>query len=132
MTKIILFFFSLLFATTGWAATFILNNQATHFLTEKKSRMTIQWATSAKDAEENNQLILQGKKINPKSLQRLTQTGKIILTIPKKAQYFRILVWSKDREPDLLTNWVDIVPNKTYSLTADYLIPRVLMTGMGC
>jgi hypothetical protein len=132
MKKIILFLYSMLVATTGFAGNFILNNQTSNPNNEK-SRIAIQWAFTAKDVAENNNKIIQGKKLNPHSLRVLTQTGKINLTIPKHAEYFRVLVWSKGvGEPDLLTNWVDIVPNKTYTLNKDYLIPRVLMSGMGC
>jgi hypothetical protein len=76
---------------------------------------------------------MQGKKLNPNSLQIVMQVGSIHLNIPKNAEYFRVLVWLKgEREPSLLTNWVDIIPNKTYTLNEDYLIPRALMSGMGC
>jgi hypothetical protein len=35
-------------------------------------------------------------------------------------------------EPDYTTNWIDITPDKTYTLGNDYLIPVVLMAGSGC
>lgn len=132
MKKMVVFFFSILIATTGFADSFVLNNQAAKF-TNKKSKIAILWATSGKNVEENNKIIMEGEKLNPNSLQVLTQIGKIHLNIPKNAEYFRVLVWSKDeKEPSLLTNWVDIIPNKTYTLNEDYLIPKTLMSGMGC
>lgn len=133
MKKIVLFFFLILVATTGFAESFILNNQISNPVKNNKAKIIIQWATSTKDVEENNRKIMQGKKLNPDSLQVLTQTGKINLNIPKNVEYFRVLVWSKaKKEPDFLTNWVDIIPNKTYTLNTDHLVPFVLMSGMGC
>lgn len=133
MKKIILFFFLMLVVTTGFADNFVLDNKTSNFINNKKSKMVIQWADSAKDVEESNNRIKQGKKLNPHSLHLLTQKGKINLDIPKNAKYFRILAWSKDEvEPDLLTNWVDIIPGKIYTLNEDQLIPLVLMSGMGC
>jgi len=115
----------------GFADSFVLNNQALNFT--KKSRITIQWATSAKETEENNNKVKQGKKLNPKSLQDLTQVGRVNLAIPKNAEYFRVLAWSKSiNGPDFLTNWVDIIPNKIYRLDDDYFIPLALIAGMGC
>jgi hypothetical protein len=73
------------------------------------------------------------KMLNPGTFQILTQSGKITLSIPNNAEYFRVLAWSKDEEnPDFHTNWVDIVPNKTYTLEADKLVPSVFMSGSGC
>lgn len=117
----------------GFAAHIVLNNQTLKPTKDQQSTIIIQWATSAKDAEENNLKVRQGIKLNPDSLQTLTQTGILNLIIPKKAEYFRVLVWSKGkRDPDLLTNWVDVVPNKTYTLNEDHLIPFILMAGAGC
>lgn len=133
MKKIALFFFLMLVITTGFADSFVLNNQAANPTKNKKSKIAIQWANSVKDVEENNSRIKQGKKLNPNSLQVLTKMGKINLDIPKNAEYFRVLVWSKGvGEPDFLTNWVDIIPSKVYTLDKDHLIPLILMSGMGC
>lgn len=130
MRKIILFF-SLLSATSAFADSFILNNQTS--ANSKETKLAIQWAFSAKEVAENNNELMQGKKFDSQALQFLTSTGKLNLNIPEKAEFFRVLAWSKGMaEPDLLTNWVDVVPNKTYTLTNDYLIPKVLMFGMGC
>ena len=131
MKKIALFF--ILIAATGFADNLALDNQTGYPLKNQKSKIAIQWATSAKEVEEGNSAVIQGLKLKPDTLQPLTQPGTALLTIPKKAQYFRVVAWSKgEGEPDLLTNWVDIVPNKTYTLKSDHLIPSVLMLGTGC
>jgi len=133
MKKIVVFFFLMLVVTTGFTDSFVLDNKTSNFTNNKKSRMMIQWADSAKDVEESNNRIKQGKKLNPHSLHLLTQNGKINLDIPKNVKYFRVLAWSKGEvEPDLLTNWVDIIPGKVYTLNEDHLIPLALMSGMGC
>ena len=76
---------------------------------------------------------MHGVQLNPQTLQVLTRSGTIQLSVPKKAEYFRVVAWSKgEGEPDLLTNWVDIVPNKVYTLQTDHLVPTVLMIGTGC
>lgn len=131
MKKIIVFFLSLLAVTVnGFADTILLENQTTH---PQKSKMAIQWASSAKEAEESNQAIMFGKKLNPQKLQFIDQSGNVEVNIPEKAEYFRVLVWSsEEKEPDLLTNWVDVVPNKKYPLKQEHLVPSVLMSGTGC
>lgn len=128
MKKLIFF---LLCLGTGFADSFILENITNH--PTKSSRMAIQWASSAREIEEGNQALRQGLKIASASLQAVSQIGAIRFTAPAKAEYFRVLVWSKGKgEPDLHTNWVQIVPDKTYTLDADHLVPSVLMSGMGC
>ena len=134
MKKTMLFFFSLFaFATGGFADNIVLDNQSAYPMKNQKSKIAIQWASSAKEVEEGNSVVIHGGKLNANSMEAITQSGKINLTIPKKAQYFRILAWSKgEGEPDLLTNWVDVVPDKTYTLKADHLSPAILMLGTGC
>ena len=133
MKNMILFFFSILVGTTGFADSFVLNNKAHYPASSEKSKIAIQWASSAKDVEESNKMVRQGLKLKPETIHVLTQRGKINLDIPKKAEYFRVLVWSKGaKNPDFLTNWVDIVPNKIYTFNEDHLIPSVLMSGTGC
>ena len=133
MKKIILFFIFMLVATTGLADRIVLDNQASAETKNRQSKIAIQWANSAREAEESNNRIMQGLKLNANSLQVLTQSGKLNVSVPKKAAYFRVLVWSKGgEEPDLLTNWVNIIPNKTYTLNADHLVPVTLMSGTGC
>ncbi|MBX7067518.1 MAG: hypothetical protein K1X28_09835 [Parachlamydiales bacterium] len=122
----------LLFALMGYADELILVNQTAH-PAKNQSKMAVQWASSGKEVDESNSASLQGKKQNPGSLQFVSSNGKIRLAIPKTAEYFRVLIWSREGgEPDLLTNWVDIVPNKSYTLKTDHLIPSVLMCGSGC
>jgi hypothetical protein len=95
--------------------------------------MAVQWANSAREVDEDNKALMYGAKLNPATLQTISQVGKVQLTLPKKAQQFRVLVWSKGSlEPDYTTNWIDITLNKTYTLETDYLIPVVLMSGSGC
>ena len=97
------------------------------------SKIAIQWATSAKDMQKSDKAVIYRLKTNPNSLLVLNKTGKIQVTIPKQAERFRVLVWlKKNKSPDLLTNWVLVVPNKTYTLQKDQLIPAVLMSGTGC
>lgn len=133
MKKLAGVFFFLLGVTSAFADSIILNNQALNPAHDKKSKMAIQWVNSAKDVEEENTKLKRGENLNPNSLQNLNHAGKIQLIIPKKAEYFRVLVWTKAaREPDLLTNWVDVVPKKTYTLNKDLLVPLVLISGMGC
>ena len=125
MKKMMLFF--LLCAATGFAENVVLENQTS------KSKIAVQWAATAKEVDENNKAILNGSKLNPASMQVLTPSRIVNVSIPKNAEYFRVLAWSKDQEdPDLLTNWVDVVPNKTYTLQTDHLVPLVLMAGTGC
>lgn len=96
----------------GFADSLVINNKASYPAANQKSKMVIQWASSAKDVEEINSAVKQGLKLNPDTFQALTQSGKISLEIPKKAEYFRVLVWSNGNEgPDFLTNWVDAVPS---------------------
>lgn len=117
----------LLVASSVFADTLVLDNRASY------PKMAIQWALSAKEVDEGNKALIQGLKLNPSTMNVLTKPGKITLTIPKSAEYFRVLAWSKsDGEPDFVTNWVDIVPNKTYALNSDHLVPTVLMLGSGC
>lgn len=133
MKKIILLAFSLLVTTMGFAENLILENQTSYPIKDQKSQIAVQWANSAKEVDDDNKAVIDGVKLNPDTLQILTQTGSIKLTIPEKAEHFRVLVWSTgEGEPDLLTNWVDIVPNKTYTLKTDHLVPSVLMLGTGC
>jgi len=131
MKKLILFF--LIVATTGFADHFILENQTSYPNKNQKSKIAIQWANSAKEVNENNMASMYGTKLNKSTLQPLKQTGTIDVTIPKNVQYFRVVAWSNgDGEPDLVTNWIEIVPDRTYTLDGDHLVPVVLMQGTGC
>lgn len=132
MKKITLFILSLLvIAATGFADIIVLDNQTSY--PKENSKMAVQWASTAKEVQEANQALMHGSKMNTGAMHILTQSGKIKLNIPASAEFFRVLVWTKGKgDPDLHTNWVDIVPNKTYTLTDDLLVPCVLMPGTGC
>lgn len=133
MKKIFLFFLLVGVVNIGFAERIILVNDTKYPHALQKSKIAIQWATLAKEVEESNNKLKQGVKLDQKAFQILKKTRTIHLNIPEKAEYFRVVVWSKGvHEPDFLTNWVDIVPNKTYTLNEQYLIPVALMAGMGC
>lgn len=121
----------LLLTTSLFAKSISLDNQTPY--PTKQSKMALQWANSAREVDESNKALMYGAKLNPDTLQTISQIGKIKLTLPPKAQQFRILVWTKSSgEPDYTTNWIDITLDKTYTLETDHLIPVVLMAGSGC
>lgn len=132
--KILVFFITLFAITTsGFSEEIVLDNRSSHPNKDLNSKIAIQWVSTAKEVDEGNKALIFGIKLNPNTIQFLEQSGKITLTIPKNAEYFRVLVWSKNEEnPDLLTNWVDVIPKKTYTLDANHLVPAVLMSGTGC
>lgn len=131
MIKLAAFWLFLAGVTIGYADTLTLENQTSY--PNQKSKIAIQWAATAKEVDEDNKALLGGAKVNPNTLSPLAQQGKVNVAIPKKAEYFRVVAWSQgDGNPDLHTNWVDVVPNKTYTLQADHLVPLVLMSGSGC
>ena len=95
MKKITLLFLSLLSVSTiGFSENLVLENQTSYPTKSQTSKVAIQWADSAKEVEEGNNAFTYGAKLNSASIQVLTQTGKIDLIVPEKAEYFRILVWS--------------------------------------
>lgn len=111
----------------------VIENQTIHPLKDQKSKIAIQWATSAKEVDEANKAIMYGNNLNSETFLFLTQPGKNEVKLPEKAQSFRVVVWTtKAVQPDFLTNWVDIVPDKKYILRPDHLVPSVLMSGTGC
>ena len=119
--------------TLCFAENLTIDNQTSYPDKAQHSKIAIQWAASAKEVNALNHAIMDGSELNLDSMKTLTQSGKVTLDIPEKAECFRVIAWSKEgQEPDLLTNWVDIVPNKTYTLKADHLVPLVLMSGTGC
>lgn len=133
MKKFILSSFFFLVATAGFAETLIIDNQTLHPLDDQKSKIAIQWAGSAKETVDANHAMIYGFKLNQDKLQILDQTGRMTVKIPEKTAHFRILVWTKGEEnPDRVTNWVDVLPNKTYTLKSDHLVPAILMSGTGC
>jgi len=131
MEKIALFFLFLFVAATGFTENFVLMNQTSY--PHQNAKIAIQWASSAKEVTDSNHALISGEKLKPNTLQVLTKSGKVNVNIPKNAEYFRVLVWSEEQsDPDYHTNWVDVIPNKTYTLKTDHLVPTVLMSGMGC
>lgn len=134
MKKTLLCFVSLWMASAaGFAETFVLENLTSHPMKASESKMAIQWAHSAQEVHQENQTVMQGKSLNSNSFFLLSQTGKIKVDIPAKVQYFRVVAWTQGKDiPDLVTNWIEIEPNKTYKLEADHLVPSVLMAGSGC
>lgn len=106
---------------------------ADSFTLENKTsfqKIAIQWASCARVAQESNDALLQGEL--PKGLYYPKKvTAKV--KIPSGASYFRLLVWeSKEKNPTFLTNWVVIVPDKTYLIDDEHLTPILLLNGMGC
>ena len=133
--KICLFLvLSLLALTTeAFCEDLVLENQTVYPAKDQKAKIAIQWASSAKEVDEANHAAAHGLELRLDSIKFLTQSGKVHIVIPDNAQYFRVLVWSTGTgNPDLLTNWVDVVPNKTFTLKADHLVPASLMAGTGC
>lgn len=133
MKKFILCFTLLCVAQAGFANSMVLDNATNYPLQAKNSKIAIQWAANVQDMQAENKAIIYGLDLNTQSLHLLNQSGKVNLDIPKNAQYFRILVWSKGKkEPDLLTNWVSIEHNKSYTINQEQLVPAVLVSGIGC
>jgi hypothetical protein len=133
MKKIMICLLQLLVVSVGFAENILIDNETTFPLKKQKSKLVIQWAAGAKEIQEANKAIIHGLKLNPSSLQIISKSGENILSIPKNATHFRLLAWSKDgKMPDLLTSWVDVVPNKSYKLQKDQLVLAALMSGAGC
>jgi hypothetical protein len=122
---------ALFFSAAAFADQIVLDNQTSY--PAKNQKIAIQWASSAQEVDANNKALMYGWKSSSDSIQVLKQKGKIVLTIPKKATYFRVVAWSNNETaPDYSTNWIDIVPDTTYTLETQHLTPVVLMSGMGC
>ncbi|KTD11818.1 hypothetical protein Lgra_1276 [Legionella gratiana] len=111
----------------------VLDNKTYYPEKGKLGKIAVQWAVSVKEVQKENKGILHDSTLNSNSLTMLTQKGKIQLTSPKNARYFRLVVWSSgNHEPDLFTNWVDIISNKTYVVNQNQLVHKRLMAGSGC
>ncbi|MBL7479585.1 hypothetical protein [Legionella bononiensis] len=116
-----------------FANSIVIDNKTDYPTNDKFGKIAVEWAASAKAIQKANKNILNGKSINPNSLTMLTQNGRVELSSPNNAKYFRLVVWSNDKqEPALLTNWVYISPNKTYVVNQKQLVPKVLLSGTGC
>lgn len=123
----------LILSATGFADNLVINNQTTYPSKNPQTQMAVQWASSASEVDQANKAMMCGKPLDMSKVQTINKTGKVTLSIPKDAEHLRLLVWTqRTKEPDLVTNWVDITPNKTYPVKTDQLVPVVLMPGSGC
>lgn len=133
MIKTLFFLATFILSAAGFADNVAIDNQTSHPSKKRQSRMAVQWASSAQAVDDANKAMMGGKPLDMSQVQIIDKSGNVTLTIPKDAGHLRILVWTKSSgEPDLVTNWVDVVPNKTYMIKTDQLIPVVLMPGSGC
>lgn len=127
MEKLMKFFaLCFFFSATLFADHIILKNETSF------SKIAVQWASSARMAQESNDTLMQRNPIPPASLSHLHQ-NKETVSIPKNTAYFRVLIWnSAQKYPEFLTNWVELVPGKSYLLKEEHLTPLLLLNGMGC
>ena len=133
MKKILVFLCLSFMASIVLANSIMLENKTNYPEKGRLGKIAVQWATSAKAVQNANKSMLNGTALNSSSLMLLNQKGKIQLSSPNNARYFRVVVWSSDKQkPDLLTNWVDINPNKTYVVDQSQLVPIVFMAVAGC
>lgn len=133
MNKISVYLCLYFMASTAFADQIVLDNNTNYPAKDDPGKIAVQWVTSAEATQKINKTIINGSKADLSSLKMLSQKGQIQLTLPNHAHYFRVVVWSTGKkEPDLLTNWVDIVPNKTYIVNQDHLVSAILMSGAGC
>lgn len=133
MNKIFVYLCLCFMASAALADGIVLDNATNYPAKGTAGKIAVQWADSAEATQKANKTIINGSPLDLNSLMMLSQKGQIQLTPPNHAQYLRVVVWSTDKqEPDLLTNWVDIVPNKTYVVNQDQLVPAILMSGSGC
>ncbi|HHP7842943.1 TPA: hypothetical protein ACSHSZ_001836, partial [Legionella pneumophila] len=111
----------------------VIYNKTNYPVKDNSRKIAVQWVATVEATQKANKIIINGSKLNLNSLKIITQKGKTQLTLPNDSHYFRVVVWSTGKQqPDLLTNWVDIVPNKTYIINQDQLVPAILMSGTGC
>jgi len=133
MNKISVYLCVYFTASTAVATQIVLDNKTNYPAKNDPGKIAVQWVTSAEAIQKTNKTIINGSKLDLNSLMILSQKGQIHLTLPNHANYLRVVVWSTGKKgPDLLTNWVDIVPNKTYIVNQDQLAPAILMSGAGC
>ncbi|TAL60307.1 MAG: hypothetical protein EPN84_09735 [Legionella sp.] len=133
MKKILVYLCLSCVSLVAFADKIVLDNKTNYPDQSHPGKIAIQWATSVTDTQEANKIIIHGSKLDSSSLMLLSKKGSMQLTPPDHAHYFRLMVWSTGKqEPDLLTNWVDIIPNKIYTVNQDHLVPTVLISGAGC
>nr|HAT8715424.1 hypothetical protein [Legionella jordanis] len=120
-------------ASVVFAHSIVLENKTNYPEKGRLGQIAVQWATSARAVQKANNSMLKGAALSANSLILLNQKGKIQLSSPNNARYFRLIAWSSDKpDPDLITNWVGITPNKTYVVNQNQLVPLILMAGSGC
>lgn len=133
MKKIVISFFLCFINSLVFADTITIDNLSNYPSTTSTDKMMVQWATTAEATQKINETIINDQILDANAMTALTQKGKSQLTLPTDARYFRIMVWiGKAQGPDFLTNWVAIIPGKTYELQQNQLVPKIMMTGSGC
>lgn len=124
------FISSMLLAAAAYSANIVFDNETSY---PNEGKIAVQWAYNSQEMQDGNTAVLYEKGLKQNSVQFLNKNGKVTLPVPANALYLRVLVWAEGNEnPDLVTNWVDIVPNKTYMIDDEHLFPPVLLTGSGC
>ena len=77
MKKSILFLLCIAIVSTSFAEHVVLNYVTLNTHPRQKIKVAIQWATTAKEIDENDNIIRQGFELNLKTLKILTKLGKI-------------------------------------------------------
>ncbi|HCU5991006.1 TPA: hypothetical protein ACK8SK_002213 [Legionella pneumophila] len=133
MNKILIYLCLYFMTSITLAGKIVIDNKTNYPVKDNSRKIAVQWVTTVEATQKANKIIINGSKLDLSSLKIITQKGKTQLTLPNHSHYFRVVVWSTGKQqPDLLTNWVDIVPNKTYIINQDQLVPAILMSGTGC
>ncbi|HAU1200257.1 TPA: hypothetical protein ACF5XO_000018 [Legionella pneumophila] len=133
MNKILIYLCLYFMTSITLAGKIVIYNKTNYPVKDNSRKIAVQWVATVEATQKANKIIINGSKLDLNSLKIITQKGKNQLTLPNDSHYFRVVVWSTGKQqPDLLTNWVDIVPNKTYIINQDQLVPAILMSGTGC
>lgn len=133
MKKILVYFSLYFMVSVVLANNIVLKNDTNYPEKGKPGTIGVQWATSTEDTQKANKGITNDSIIDLSLMKVLSQKGHTQLSPPEHSQYFRVVVWSTGKDkPDFVTNWVNIIANKTYIVKQDQLIPAVLMSGAGC
>lgn len=127
MKKIFVYLGLYLMTSSVLADGIVINNNTNYPVNGKPGKIALQWVNSAEGTQKANW------QMDLSAVTMLSKKGQIKITPPHHAHYFRVLVWSTGKQKaDLLTNWVTLVPNKTYTLNQEHLIPAILISGAGC
>ncbi len=134
ITKLMLLPFLLIITNSLFAGNIVLVNETDYPTKDKTSKVAVQWANNGNEIETENIALSYGDELTPQSIQPIAKKGKVNLVFPENAQYFRVIVWSNEetKNPDLVTDWLMITPNQSYTLMPEHLIPSALMAGTGC